>query len=123
MKAKELEYADIEKWVTLRAKIGSIFSDCVQIQIESDRDEDGDWPLITIHNDTILEFCDPPAPVQEVGDVFLSEIDKYEWEIAAISEAAEGCLMARVSGAKDLAAAVYPLDLRIWTLARKGGAA
>ena len=70
MKAKDLLTTDIGKWVAIRFEITDV-----------DEDEDETAPLVAkpegasfanhIHRDTTLEFTDPPAPVQEVGDVFL----------------------------------------------------
>ena len=114
MKAKDLTQADVGKWVTLRAKIVSILDGRVYTQLE------GDTNAYLCHEamlnpDTILEFTDPPAPVQEVGDVFKNGYNLKEWTIVSIVE--NLCLLKTDD---DHVSQFYPLDRRRWTLVRKG---
>ena len=109
MKAKDLTQADNGKWVTLRGKIVEVRLDSVDIEIEGEGVMSGFLPSTT------LEFTDPPAPVQEVGDVFQHTFSDNEWTIAAI--VGDACLLQYLTGHLS---ADYPLDPDLWTLVRKG---
>jgi len=119
MKAKDLTQADVGKWVSPRAQYGGTIDGRIYVRYAGDYPE-GIFRETILPEGLYLEFTDPPSPVQEVGDVFFSKIDEYQWEIAAISEAAKACLMVRVSAMNDIVAANYPLNPDRWTLARKG---
>lgn len=109
MKAKDLTQADVGKWVNMRGKIRDVGRESVKIELEN---EDC-WPT-TVLFDTILEFIDPPAPVQEVGDVFKSGYSIKEWTILAIVGSL--CLL---KSEDDHLSHSYPLDLSRWTLIYK----
>lgn len=110
MKAKDLTQADVGKWVTLRGEIVSILDKRVYAQLE------GDTNAYLCHEamlnpDTILEFTDPPAPVQEVGDVFtMVQNGQCEWTISAI--VGNACLLTHDGGHISWD---YPLSSNDWT--------
>jgi hypothetical protein len=115
MKAKDLTQADVGKYVMLRGKIIAVHSN-VQIEIEGDLDDDGDQDWAFINFDTTLEFTDPPAPVQEVGDVFKNIGDNpVEWTIGFID--GDVCIMRYLTGHVS---ADYPLNPALWKFVRKG---
>lgn len=118
MKAKDLTPADVGKWVTFWAQITHAhpqFYNRFVIEIPG-----GTFSYL-LPPDTILEFTDPPAPVQEVGDVFKYRNQNAEFTLSAIVD--DYCLMIeRTSCGKNNGAAgmKYPLDSRVWTFVRKG---
>ena len=117
MKAKDLTQADVGKWVTLRCKITDV-DKLVKIEIEGDLDDDGDQDWAAINFGATLEFTDPPAPVQEVGDVFKNlGTHPAEWTIAFID--GNACLMRYLTGHVS---ADYPLNPDLWEFVRKGTA-
>jgi len=114
MKAKDLTQADVGKWVTLRAEVtrfdgGSIYPVGIVIP---------DSGRLWIDLNTILEFTDQPAPVQEVGDVFRNlGSHPAEWTIGFID--GDACLMRYLTGHVS---ADYPLNPDLWEFVRKGTA-
>lgn len=119
MKAKDLTQADVGKWVTL-----TLIMQVDRLDIDDDNqpvklafDEDNFyWP----NANTIVEFCDPPEPAQEVGDVFknIGGTHSAEWTVAVIHENA--CLMRYLTGHVS---ADYPLNPDLWEFVRKGNVA
>ena len=115
MKAKDITEADVGKWVTLRGKIRDVGRESVKIELEN---EDC-WPT-TVLFDTILEFTDPPAPVQEVGDVFRMWSATQEWTLSAI--VSDVCLLTgpvENGQTNGMRSERYPLP-SVFTLVRKG---
>jgi hypothetical protein len=112
MKAKDLTQADVGKWVTLRGKITDV-DKLVKIEIEGDLDDDGDQDWAAINLGTTLEFTEPPAPVQEVGDVFKNTVGN-DWTLVAIVDGV--CLLTTECNHMSQ---TYPLH-QGWTLVRKG---
>jgi len=117
MKAKDLTKADVGKWVTLRGEIIGV-GNYVRIEIEGDLDDNGDQDWAAIKLGTTLEFTDPPAPVQEVGDVFRFVTNDAEWIISMID--GNACLLRYLTGHVS---ADYPLNPAHWEFVRKGNAA
>lgn len=119
MKAKDLLTTDIGKWVVIRFEI-----------IDVDEDEDEAAPLQArphgtsflnhIHQNTTLEFTNPPEPVQEVGDVFknIGGTHSAEWTISMID--GNACLMRYLT---CHVSADYPLNPNQWEFVRKGAVA
>jgi hypothetical protein len=111
MKAKDLTQADLGKWVMVRGKIRDVGRESVKIEFEN---EDC-WSTVLF--DTILEFTDPHAPVQEVGDVFSHSMQKdEEWTLAAIALDGKACLLTYKNQHQS---SFYPLHDR-WIFVRKG---
>lgn len=114
MKAKDLTQADVGKWVTLRAQITNVLDGRPYAQIE------GTIHDIALPFNTILEFTDPPTPVQEVGDVFRMWSATQEWTLSAI--VSDVCLLTgpvENGQTNGMRSERYPLP-SVFTLVRKG---
>ncbi len=125
MKASELTPDDVGKWVNLRAQILAIdLGSAPPAQVKLQGGARG-WLVA----DTILEFTDPPAPVQEVGDVFRMQsshekTSTQEWTLSAI--VGDVCLLTgpvENGQTNGFQSTRYPLDPKFWTLLRKGAPA
>jgi len=115
MKAKDLTQADVGKWVSPRAQYGGTIDGRIYVRYAGDYPE-GIFRETILPEGLYLEFTDPPAPVQEVGDVFASvTTPDAEWTIAAIVD--DICLLTKKP---DHMSVSYPLNCRWWTLVRKG---
>jgi hypothetical protein len=106
MKAKDLTQADVGKWVTVKVKITEADDGLYPVGVDFDENLN-----LWLAADTIVEFTTPPAPVQEVGDVFwMVNNGMCEWTISAIVDNA--CLLTHDGGHISWD---YPLSSNDWT--------
>ena len=118
MKAKDLTQADVGKWVTLKVKITEADDGSFPVSVDFDENLN-----LWLTADTTVEFTGPPAPVQEVGDVFRTDYSSQEWTLASIVN--DVCLLTgpvENGQTNGFQSARYPLDRARWTLVRKGAA-
>ena len=108
MKAKDLTQDDVGKWVMLRGKIVEVMQPHHRHPVHIDYGTDMQW----LPADTILEFTDPPAPIQKIGDVFRMRcLHGVEFTLASI--VGNACLLTRKDGGHQ--SAYYPLNSSTWT--------
>jgi hypothetical protein len=117
MKAKDLTQADVGKWVTLRSEVSRFDDSETRFPVEIIIPNSGS---LWIDRDTILEFTDPPAPVQEVGDVFRM-LGGGTREATLVAIVNDVCLLigpVEDGRTKGFQSARYPLDPELWTFVR-----